>query len=145
MNRLYMLLTVMVVTLGAFFAAQEARAKVLAGTGAEDTLLGTNTADRLTGRAGEDLLKGLRGADRLKGNRGEDRLWGSRGEDVIFPGEGDDKVYAGYGDDRIYARDAEGVDHIDCGPGRDQVETIHRDDVTLSNCERAFGPRRGDI
>ena len=33
----------MVVMLGAFFAAQEARAKVLAGSGAEDTLVCTKT------------------------------------------------------------------------------------------------------
>ena len=46
-------------------------------------------------------------------------------------------MYAGYGDDLIYARDTDGVDFIDCGPGFDKVETIHRDDVTLSNCERA--------
>jgi hypothetical protein len=54
-------------------------------------------------------------------------------------------VYAGYGDDLIYARDTDGVDYIDCGPGFDMVETIHRDDVTLSNCERTLGPERGHI
>jgi hypothetical protein len=55
------------------------------------------------------------------------------------------KVYAGYGDDLIYARDTDGVDYIDCGGGFDKVETIHRDDRTKSNCERALGPRQGDI
>ena len=54
-------------------------------------------------------------------------------------------MYAGYGDDLIYARDIDGVDFIDCGPGFDEVETIHRDDVTLSNCERTLGPERGHI
>ena len=154
MNRLYTLLTVMVTVSGALFAGQEALAKVLAGTAGEDTLLGSDTADRLDGRAGEDRLKGRDGADRLQGGRGEDvlkgnsgndRLWGSRGNDQIIPGAGNDKVYAGYGDDLIYARDTDGVDFIDCGPGFDKVETIHRDDVTLSNCERAIGPRRGHI
>jgi hypothetical protein len=57
----------------------------------------------------------------------------------------DDKVYAGAGNDRIYARDTNGVDFIACGAGFDKVETIHRDDRTLSNCERALGPRQGDI
>ena len=52
---------------------------------------------------------------------------------------------AGAGDDLIYARDTDGVDYIDCGPGFDKVETIHRDDETLSNCERTLGPRRGHI
>src|SRR5215204_249163 len=90
MNRLYILLTMMVVMVLAFFAGHEA-------------------------------------------------LWGSRGNDKIIPGEGNDKVYAGYGDDLIYARDTDGVDYIDCGPGHDQVETVHRDDNTLSNCERPLG------
>ena len=54
-------------------------------------------------------------------------------------------MYAGYGDDLIYARDADDVDFIDCGGGFDKVETIHRDDETLSNCERALGPDRGHI
>ena len=154
MNRLYMLLTVMVIMGGALFAGHQALAKVLTGTAGEDKLLGTDTADGLDGRAGEDRLKGRDGADRLQGGRGEDvlkgnsgndRLWGSRGNDQIVPGAGNDKVYAGYGDDLIYARDIDGVDFIDCGPGFDKVETIHRDDVTPSNCERAIGPRRGHI
>jgi Ca2+-binding RTX toxin-like protein len=154
MNRLYNLLTVMVLTAVAFFAAPEALAKVLTGTAGEDRLIGTDRADRLTGRGGEDSLKGRREADRLnggpgedhlKGNSGNDRIWGGRGDDKIIPGDGNDKVYAGYGDDLIYARDTDGVDFIDCGPGFDQVETIHRDDVTLSNCERTLGPDRGHI
>ena len=145
MNRLYILLTVMIVMVGALFTTHEALAKVLTGTAGNDTLVGTDGKDRLTGRAGEDRIKGRRGADRLKGNSGNDRLWGSRGNDKIFPGEGNDKVYAGYGNDRIYARDTASFDYIDCGGGFDQVETIHRDDETLSNCERALGPRRGHI
>jgi hypothetical protein len=55
-------------------------------------------------------------------------------------------VLAGAGNDRIYARDtATSVDVIDCGGGFDQVETIHRDDITKSNCERSLGPRKGNI
>ena len=154
MTRLYILLTMMVVMVGALFTGQEALAKVLTGTAGEDTLLGTDGKDRLKGRAGEDRLKGRggadhlkgsRGADRLKGNRGNDHLWGSRGNDKIFPGKGNDKVYAGAGADRIYARDTDGVDYIDCGGGFDKIKTIYRDDRTKSNCERALGPRQSDI
>jgi Ca2+-binding RTX toxin-like protein len=153
-KRLYILVVVMVVIFGALFAGHEALAKVLTGTPAEDTLVGTDHYDRLSGLSGEDSLKGRGGADNLnggpgedflKGNSGNDRIWGGRGNDKIHPGSGDDKVYAGYGDDLIYARDTEGVDFIDCGPGFDKVETIHCDDETLSNCERALGPRRGHI
>ena len=154
MSRLYILLTVMVVMFGAFSVGQEVLAKVLTGTAGEDRLVGTDREDRLTGRDGEDRLRGRRGADHLKGSRGadrvwggrgNDRLWGSRGNDKIMPAEGNDKVYAGAGNDLIYARDTDGEDFIDCGAGFDKVETIHRPDKSLSNCERAPGPDRGDI
>jgi hypothetical protein len=163
MNRLYILLTVMVIMLGALFATHEALGKILTGTAGDDTLVGTDRDDRLTGFRGDDRftgrdredhlkgsrgndrLKGSRGADQLWGSRGDDRLWGSRGNDKIFPGEDNDKVYAGVGNDLIYARDTDGVDYIDCGAGFDKVETIHRSDETLHNCERAPGPDRGGI
>jgi Ca2+-binding RTX toxin-like protein len=121
------LLTMMVVMVGALFAGHEALAKVLTGTGGDDTLLGTDRDDRLKGRGGDDEIEG------------------DSGNDEIFPGNGDDDVHAGTGNDLIYARDTDGVDFIDCGPGFDKVETIHRDDRTKSNCERALGPRQGDI
>src|SRR5215204_6150786 len=123
MNRLYILLTVMVVMVGALFAGPQALAKVLTGTAGDDTLVGTDGDDRLDGRGGDDTI------------------YGGSGDDTIFPGEGDDDVYAGAGDDLIFARDTGGKDYIDCGPGFDVVYTIHRDDRTLSNCERALGPR----
>src|SRR5215203_268201 len=122
MNRLCILLTVMVVMVGALFAGHEALAKVLTATG-DDTLVGTDREDRLKGRGGDDKIKG------------------SGGNDEIIPGEGNDRVYAGAGDDRFHARDPKGVDYIDCGAGFDEVETIHRDDKTKGTCERALGPR----
>src|SRR5215207_9319382 len=127
MNRLHILLTVMLVMVGTLFARHEALAKVLIGTAGDDTLLGTDRDDSLTGSGGDDTIRG----------RG--------GNDVIFPGEGDDDVFAGAGDDLIFARDIDGVDFIDCGDGFDKVETIHRDDKTKRNCERALGPRAGTI
>lgn len=69
MNRLYILLTVMVVMVGALFAGHQALAKILTGTAGDDTLVGTDGKDRLKGRAGEDRLKGRSGADHLKGSR----------------------------------------------------------------------------
>jgi Ca2+-binding RTX toxin-like protein len=107
------------------------------GASGNDELTGTELGDYLEGRAGDDNLFGLGGDDIIYGNKGTDR---------ITPGEGADQVFAGAGDDLIYARDiTPSIDTIDCGGGFDQVETIHRDDVTESNCERAWGPRKGDI
>jgi PIN domain nuclease of toxin-antitoxin system len=59
MNRLCILLTVMVVMVGAFFAAHEAVAKVLTGISGEDTLVGTARDNRLTGRGGDLASLGL--------------------------------------------------------------------------------------
>src|SRR5829696_7847173 len=115
MTRLYILLAVMVVMVTVFFAWHQALAEVLTGTAGDDMLVGTDEDDRLNGRGGDDEIEG------------------GSGNDEIFPGEGDDDVDAGAGNDLIYARDT------------DKVETIHRDDRTKSNCERALGPHQGDI
>ena len=123
MNRLYILLTVMVVMVGALFAGHQALAKVLSGTAGDDTLVGTDTNDRFTGLRGADSLTGRDGEDRLKGSRGNDRLKGSRGptSGVAEPPSGvveattrsspakvTTQIYAGAGADRIYARDTRG-------------------------------------
>src|SRR5215218_3610250 len=171
MNRVHILLTVMVVMVGALFAAHEAVAKIIIGTDGDDTLIGTDRDDRLKGRGGDDRLKGGRGDDYLdrrggddpiKGSRGDDEIEGGEGDDYlngsrgddkiagggendeIFPGEGDDVIYAGNGDDLICARDTQSVDYIDCGGGFDKVETIHGDDKIKRNCERALGTDRSD-
>jgi Ca2+-binding RTX toxin-like protein len=145
MKRLHILLTVVVVMFGVFFAAHEAIAKVLTGTAGDDALIGTDLDDCLRGRAGNDYLKGYSGNDYLSGGVGDDILDAGIGDDEIKPGEGSDVFYAGPGNDRIYARDTESLDDINCGTGFDQVETIHRDDRTMRNCERALGPKRGNI
>src|SRR5215204_4115215 len=121
MNRQYILLTMMVVMVGALLAGHEALAKVLTGTASNDTLLGTDRDDRLDGRAGDDEIEGDGGNDRLKGGGGDDEIEGGSGNDEIFPGEGDDEVDAGAGNDLIYARDTDGVDFIDCGGGLAKV------------------------
>jgi Ca2+-binding RTX toxin-like protein len=137
MNRLNILLTVMVVMLAApLFGAHEALAEDFLGSALNDPLFGTEGDDYLSGRGGDDYLDAAGGNDTIEGGRGNDQ---------IIPGEGADMVYAGAGNDRIYARDTASEDVIDCGGGFDQVETIHRDDRTLSNCERALGPRKGNI
>ena len=118
------------------FGAHEALAAIVPGTAGNDTLFGTEENDYLDGRAGDDYIDALGGGDEIKGGRGNDR---------IYPGEGADVVYAGAGNDLIFARDTASYDYIDCGAGFDQVETIHRDDRTLENCERALGPRAGNI
>jgi Ca2+-binding RTX toxin-like protein len=122
-----------------------AYAKIISGTPGNDYLLGTIKNDLIRGREGDDYIRGLAGVDLLRGGAGEDVVRGSGGNDEIYPGEGPDIVLAGAGNDKIYARDAGSLDTIDCGGGFDKVETVHRDDRTQDNCERALGPRRGNI
>jgi Ca2+-binding RTX toxin-like protein len=135
LRKIAMLLLALVLMM--VLASGVALAAAFIGTSGNDELTGTEDNDYLEGRAGDDLLNALGGDDIIYGNKGTDR---------ITPGEGADQVFAGAGNDLIYARDiTPSRDLIDCGGGFDQVETIHRDDMTLSNCERALGPRKGDI
>jgi len=137
MKRLCILLTVMVVMIAVpLFGAHEVLAEILTGTALNDTLYGTEGEDYLTGRGGDDYLDAGGSNDTIEGGRGDDR---------IIPGEGADVVLAGAGNDLIYARDTASEDVINCGAGFDKVETIHRDDITKGNCERALGPRKGNI
>ena len=147
MNRLYILLTVMVVMVAApLFGAHEALAEVFTGTALDDTLIGTASNDTLSGLEGNDYLDGRAGDDRLDAGVGVNTIYGGRGIDRIYTRAGVNDVNAGAGNDLIYAREeTASYDHIDCGAGFDRVETLHREDVTLSNCERALGPRRGEI
>ena len=122
-----------------------AQAKIISGTPGNDYLLGTIKKDLIGGRGGDDYIRALAGDDLLSGGAGDDVVRGGGGNDKIYPGEGPDIVLAGAGNDKIYARDAGSLDTIDCGGGFDKVETIHRDDRTLDNCERTPGLRRGNI
>ena len=122
-----------------------AYAENIGGTPGNDYLLGTVKDDLIRGRGGDDYVRALVGEDLLRGGPGDDVVRGGGANDKIYPGEGPDIVFAGAGDDKIYARDTDSLDTIDCGGGFDKVETVHRDDRTLDNCERALGPRKGNI
>jgi len=122
-----------------------AHAKISSGTPDNDYLLGTMKNDLIRGLRGDDYIRDFAGFDLLRGGAGDDVVRGGSGNDEIYPGEGPDIVFAEAGNDKIYARDTDNLDTIDCGGGFDKVETIHRDDRTLDNCERALGPRAGNI
>jgi Ca2+-binding RTX toxin-like protein len=147
-RKLTVLLMTLMVVMVAFplLGAHEALAEDFLGTAGNDYLIGTASNDTLSGLEGNDYLEGRAGDDRLDAGVGENTIYGNRGIDRIYTRAGVNDVYAGAGNDLIYAREeAASYDHIDCGAGFDQVETLHSEDVTLSNCERALGPRRGDI
>jgi Ca2+-binding RTX toxin-like protein len=142
-----LLMPVMVLMVASpLFGAHEALADVFTGTAGDDTLIGTASNDTLNGYEGDDYLDGRAGDDRLDAGVGQNTIKGGRGIDRIYTRAGGNYVYAGAGNDLIYAREeTASYDHIDCGAGFDRVETLHREDVTLNNCERALGPGRGEI
>jgi Ca2+-binding RTX toxin-like protein len=107
-------------------------ANVLNGTRRDDVLVGTRAGDRLNGRAGADSLSGAGGRDCLFGGTGDDWLSGGAGADTIATGRGTNVVRAGSGNDRINARNRR-RDSIDCGRGRDTVQSDRRD--RLRGCE----------
>ncbi len=139
MNRLYILLMVMVIMVGALFVGQEALAKVLTGTAGEDRLVGTDRNDRLDGRGGEDSLKGRRATDRLKGSRGADRLKGNRGNDRLWGGHGADTLNGGEGNDVLRA-----LERADVTPGPNgEVDTV-ADTLDGGNGNDLFRTRDGE-
>jgi Ca2+-binding RTX toxin-like protein len=158
-----LLMPVMILMVAAILlGAHKALAEVFNGTAGDDTLIGTAGDDTLSGLEGNDYLDGRAGDDRLdaghgvtntiKGGRGIDRIYTRnlsplRSEECLSEGEaGCNYVYAGAGNDLIYAREeAYSYDYIDCGAGFDRVETIHKQDRTLENCERTLGPSAGEI
>ena len=68
--------------------------------------------------------------------RGE-RIYGTDDGDKIKGTRGADKISARRGDDKIKVR-GDGVDKVDCGPGRDEVEADGKDKID-DDCERVDG------
>lgn len=95
--------------------------------GEHDRLRGVEV---VLGGRGSDRIVGSPGPDRLEGNGGADRLYGGAGDDELIGGLGVDDVRGGRGDDRVGtgAGTSDGRDHARCGPGRDVVGELIRDD-----------------
>ena len=72
----------------------EARAKIVNGTAAGETIAGHSWNDTLFGGGGNDLLQGWDGNDTLSGGLGDDSLQGGNGADLFAyaPGDGNDVI-----------------------------------------------------
>ena len=84
------------------------------------------TVDRVVGGAATDLLVGRDGAD--------DTLVGGAGDDVLNPRRGNDHIDGGPGIDQLYLRDLSFDDAV-CGDGVDSVAADARD-TTGADCEK---------
>ena len=67
---------------GALALAPAASAKVIVGTGGDDTLAGTDERDFIYGRSGNDTMAGNGASDFLFGHRGDDPVSGDAGWDA---------------------------------------------------------------
>jgi hypothetical protein len=104
--------------------------------GERDSLRGL---ERLEGGKGGDLLIGDDSANSLLGGDGDDRLVGRAGDDELDLGAGSNHARGGAGDDLI---GLVGVadrhlerQRVGCGPGRDLVDDLFRDDFAEDDCE----------
>ncbi|OHX35831.1 hypothetical protein BJL95_22590 [Methylomonas sp. LWB] len=93
------------------------KAKVYAGTDADDALSGTPDGEAIQGQTGNDTLSGLAGDDTLDGGGGNDSLTGGDGNDILLGGSGDDTLIGDVGDDRLDG--GSGNDAIYGGAGSD--------------------------
>jgi hypothetical protein len=153
MNRLRILLTLIVMMVGALFVGHQALAKVLTGSAAEDTHWGPTGPTASTGAAGRTASRVATGLTASRAAAGRISSRATAATTASGVAEATTRSSPAKATTRCTlatattssTRDTDGVDYIDCGPGFDKVETIHRDDETLSNCERTLGPRRGHI
>ena len=125
------------------FASHEVLAKVLTGTGSDDTPRDRQRrSPRWARRRRRDRRRRRRRPP--QGTRRGRRDEGGSSNDEIFPGNGDDDVDAGAGNDLIYARDTDGVDYIDCGEGSTRWRP-YTATTGPRQLRESLGPRQGDI
>jgi hemolysin type calcium-binding protein len=99
------------------------RLEGVVGTDGDDRLLGDDSANLLDGGAGDDLLAGRGGDDRLGGSTGSNRVRGDAGDDLI-------------GVDSGSTAPPLERQRVSCGPGRDRVEHLFRNDFGEDDCEQ---------
>jgi hypothetical protein len=99
------------------------RLEELVGTDGDDRLFGDESANSLDGGAGDDLLVGRGGDDRLGGNTGSNRVRGDAGNDLIEV-------------DSASTSPPLERQRVWCGPGRDRVEHLYRNDFGEDDCEQ---------
>jgi Ca2+-binding RTX toxin-like protein len=122
---------------GTVWDVDTVKAKVVASSGADDTLIGYGSADTIDGQAGNDLIYGRDGNDILSGGEGNDRIYGEDGDDILYGGIGVDELYAGNGNDILYGGDGNeqfliggaGNDTIYAGAGDDALAGGDDDDM----------------
>ncbi len=137
--------TVLLVASGVALAAITCGGGTCDGTNVNDTIYGTSEIDSMYGRGGGDTIHGRGGMDTIYGDwhqvldpgePGSDTIYGGAGADYLNGDEHADTLKGGRGNDRIHAETDGEVDHVDCGPGPEDVAFFDRGtDNVESNCE----------
>jgi len=133
---------------GTVWDVETVKAKVIASSGADNTLTGYGTADTIDGMAGNDIIYGRGGNDTLNGGTGDDQLYGDDGDDVLNGGSGVDYLAGGNGNDFLYGGDGNdslygdlsneaGNDILDGGAGNDNLVGGAGSDIYLF--DRGYG------
>jgi Ca2+-binding RTX toxin-like protein len=94
--------------------------------------------EQIEGGNGGDLLLGDDSPNSLLGADGDDRLVGRSGDNSLALGAGSNQARGDAGDDTIGALRADLLlerQRIACGPGRDQVDDMFRNDFAEDDCE----------
>jgi RTX calcium-binding nonapeptide repeat (4 copies) len=99
------------------------RVEDVVGTDGDDRLFGDESANALDGGAGDDVVVGRGGDDRLEGSTGSNRVRGDAGNDLIEVDSG--STSPPFERQRVW-----------CGPGRDRVEHLYRNDFGEDDCEQ---------
>ena len=103
------------------------KARVLAGSPADNAITGYATNDTISGLDGDDIIAGRTGNDIIDGGTGEDQISGESGDDQISGGAQRDILNGGDGNDVIFGQD--GRDALDGGVGADTLDGGNEDDT----------------
>jgi hypothetical protein len=91
----------------------------------------------IIGRSGAKVLRGTGGNDTIFGGRGDHTIYAAGGNDHVVAGTGTNHIFSGPGNDLVEATNGQ-RDVIDCGAGHD-IAVVDKID-TVKHCEVVLKP-----
>lgn len=126
------------------FTTTNARADIIIGTSASETLHGSSGDDTIIGGGGADTLFGNGGDDTIVGGEESVGAYGGDGNDTLTGGGSSDGLNGGDGEDTIDG--GGGGDNLYGGAGEDWIEDSAGDDTDVASDNNGpGGPSDGDM